>query len=507
MGKTLRRWVSAPWRWITSSFRVQMAMAVVLSFFVAVFTVGIGMQLFDAQEPKMDGQPPAGSIAPPDSREEISQSQYGLSLTYGLKLRLRELASELQANPQISSDRWKDISRPPFSWALTDDRGRVLVRVGEMPGDRIDVHAFLQRVESSSRSAGDSSEGEIAAYYPFEMKGEARYLFGVQRLGEMPVHREEHPMRPLLILSASLAAFLVSYIWLTRGKLSQIRDLAKGMDRIAEGDFSFRLKEKGRDELGSLITNINRMADRLEENRERERAWERNRMELITHVSHDLRGPLTSIIGYLQLMRDKPELEKEELLHCGGIALNKSLGLKRMIDDLFEYAKLSHPNVRLHRKRISLTRLLEQLLEECFVLTEEKGVRLQKELPEDPLVLDGDPVLLARLFENLLDNALRHGQGERIRVVAVRSADWAAITVANPAEELDPSLLERFFDTFVTGDASRREGGSGLGLAIAKSVVKLHGGEIGAEQKAGELRIHIRLPLCPCESDEKESGG
>lgn len=163
------------------------------------------------------------------------------------------------------------------------------------------------------------------------------------------------------------------------------------MDQIAEGDFSLRLKEKGRDELASLTSNINQMAARLEVARKRERAWERNRMELITNLSHDLRSPLTSIIGYLQLMQHQPDAKKEELLQHGEIALNKSLDLQTMIDNLFEYAKLTHPNARLYRNQISLTHLLEQLLEETAILADTKGISLEHKLLEDPLIMIGDP--------------------------------------------------------------------------------------------------------------------
>lgn len=161
---------------------------------------------------------------------------------------------------------------------------------------------------------------------------------------------------------------------------------------------------------------------------------------------------------------------------------------------MFEYAKLTHPDVRLRKERISLTRLMEQFLDEASPLMTEKGIRLERELPEDPLLLAGDPSLLARLFENLLDNALRHGQDGWIRVQAVREGKAARITVANPAKELNFDLTH-LFDTFVTGDASRSKEGSGLGLAIAKSVTELHGGKIHAVQVQGEIRFIIWLPL------------
>ncbi|QKI83213.1 HAMP domain-containing histidine kinase [Kroppenstedtia eburnea] len=195
------------------------------------------------------------------------------------------------------------------------------------------------------------------------------------------------------------------------------------------------------------------------------------------------------------MMRDKPDADREELLHYGGIALSKARGLQRLIDDLFEYAKLTHPNPRMLRERISLTRLLEQLVEETSVSAEAKGIPLKTALSDDPLMLTGDPSLLVRLFGNLLDNALYHGTGGPIRVHAIREGEWAEITVANPVEDLDPALLERLFDTFVMGDASRSKGGSGLGLAIAHSAAELHGGEIRAGLVERELQFSIRLPL------------
>ncbi|MFD1428151.1 sensor histidine kinase [Kroppenstedtia sanguinis] len=485
MVKWVRRWVVALSRWVTSSLRAQMAGFVFLALLVA-FLLPQSLWLYG----KLTGfgvthetkyyYPSAEEV-----REKLQQLT--VKLTRSQEVPLDQLEGEEEHFNELISD-------SSLSYALTDGEGRVLMGAGNLSEHRMDLHRFLRQVETQDEEPGDRPESrEIAAVYPFTHLGEEYYLFGVKRVKGRPITYEIG--NPVLSLVIGILGFLLTFVWLTRGKLGQIRALAQGMDRIAEGDFSLRLKERGRDELASLTSNINQMAARLETARERERAWEQNRMELITHISHDLRSPLTSMIGYLQVMRDNPDAEREEFLRYGGIALSKAQGLQRLIDDLFEYAKLTHPDTQMQRERISLTRLLEQLVEEASVSAEAKGIRLKTKLPDDPLMLTGDPSLLVRLFGNLLDNALYHGAGGPIQVHAIREGDWAKIRVANPVDDLDPALLERLFDTFVMGDASRGKGGSGLGLAIAHSATELHGGEIHVEGVEGEIQFHIRLPL------------
>ncbi|PTM59378.1 HAMP domain-containing sensor histidine kinase [Desmospora activa] len=465
------------WNWIVSSLRIQMIGFVVISLLVAIiapysfFLLGIGVT-----EKNRYYYP---------SQQEVQREL--------MLIKKRNLVSEpLNKKKRKLLDRYSHDNS--LSLALTDEQGKVLLHTRTLSAEPIDIHSFLQRMETQTEDPSDHPEKrEIVTVYPFAADGKKRYLFGVKTAeGQATTYRIGNPV---LTVPAAILTFLFTYLWLTRRKLNQIRELAHGMDRFAKGDLSFRLHEKGRDELASLSSNINRMAERLESAWEREQAWKRQRLELISNVSHDLRSPLTSIIGYLQLMKDKPNLERAELLAYGGIALNKSRGLQRRIEDLFEYAKLTHPDVRLRKESISLTHLLEQLLDEASPLMTEREIRLERELPKDSLLLDGDPSLLARLFENLLDNAIRYGKDGWIRIQAVPEGKMARITLTNPVKELDPELVSRLFDTFVTGDASRTGEGSGLGLAIAKNVTKLHGGEIRADYAKGEICFTVWLPL------------
>lgn len=272
--------------------------------------------------------------------------------------------------------------------------------------------------------------------------------------------------------------------------------VVQGMNEIAKGNFSYRLKEMGQDEIASMVVHVNYTAKKLEENREKEKKLDRERTELITSISHDLRTPLTSIIGYLKFIKDNSDLTKEKRVQYTKIALKKSEKLKQMIDDLFDYAKLTHDQIQIQNETISLNTLLEQLLEESFMLSEQDDLEIKKILCNEELWVKGDPLLIVRLFDNLIQNAVRYAKRPGfLEVKTYKKENQAVIEIGNPAEPIDPNIFQQLFEMFVTGDPSRSKDGSGLGLAIAKRIVELHKGMIQAKQRDGLVLFQIHLPL------------
>ena len=240
------------------------------------------------------------------------------------------------------------------------------------------------------------------------------------------------------------------------------------------------------------------MAEKLLANIEKEKQIEKQKSELITNVSHDLRTPLTSIMGYLRLLGDAKYENKEQHDEYIKIAFSKSEQLKMLIEDLFDYTKLTDENMVLDSQEVCMNELLDQLIEELVPQAEEHNLSFVKEFEEDRMYAVVDSEKMVRVFENLLINAIKYSIDKaEIQVSLQREEQHIKISIANHSEEFTKTELENVFERFYKKDQSRSRAveGSGLGLAIAKSIVELHKGEIRAEYGNGVIQFIILLPI------------
>ena len=241
------------------------------------------------------------------------------------------------------------------------------------------------------------------------------------------------------------------------------------------------------------------MAEKLESLIEKERRHEKSRMELITGVSHDLRTPLTSILGYLELLRDRAYRDEAEYERFVGNTLNKAMQLKTLVDELFEYTRLSQSETKLETETIDLREMLVQMLAETEPLAKEARIELEARMPAEGMAVDVDPEKLRRAVENLLVNALKFSvKPGKVAVSLEQGVDSATVSVENRGEPIADEQAERLFDRFYKVDESRsnpdKRGGAGLGLAIARSVAELHGGRAYLAYSDGLFRFSIELP-------------
>ncbi|APR79059.1 sensor histidine kinase [Minicystis rosea] len=384
-------------------------------------------------------------------------------------------------------------SGPLTARVVNRDGHVVLATAGSVPGD-VDVPRAL-RVAAAERAAPEryDGHGDYAVVYAVTQRGEPGYLLVAG------VPRREHTGCIVRAVTSGAWPFLFVALFFvaTRRKLAQLRTIGEGLSAIAAGRLDHRLSDQGQDELGALARNVNAMADALERNIEAERRAERTKDELIAHVSHDLRTPLTSITGYLDLVRLGRYDGAAQLADYVGIAHGKAEQLQRMIEDLFEYVRLRDPHLRLARRVVCIHALVAQLASEYVPLCESAGVTLDTDLPKGRAPLAVDPDRLVRVLDNLLSNAIKYSHVPGHVRVSLRDAGGAIqITVENTGPTLSASDLTRIFERFFRVDAvgAPPVRGAGLGLAVAKSIVELHGGSIWAESEAGVVRVHVRLP-------------
>lgn len=238
---------------------------------------------------------------------------------------------------------------------------------------------------------------------------------------------------------------------------------------------------------------------------------EQRKNDLVVYLAHDLKTPLTSVIGYLTLLRDEPQLSPEFRARYTNIALDKALRLEDLINEFFDITRFNLTTLTLEKERISLSRMLEQMTSEFLPILSEKRLTWRTEIAPNVELLC-DPDKMGRVFDNLIRNAVNYSYPDTEIQLSMRPS-WAwppdpaaddtdsprcvLITVSNCGKTIPPDKLNRIFEQFFRLDSSRATdtGGAGLGLAISKEIVELHGGRICAASENESITFTVTLPL------------
>ncbi len=212
----------------------------------------------------------------------------------------------------------------------------------------------------------------------------------------------------------------------------------------------------------------------------------------VANISHDLRTPLTVILGHLQLI-SKTDLtpdQKERL----EIVNNKAVRMKELVDTFYEYSLVTTSNEEMQKDKLNILNMLMDLISDCAPLMDKKGISPKIDLPEHSVYIYSDKNALDRIFQNLITNAIRYSAGD-IAISLEDDDKSVVLSVTNPipdGSELDP---DRMFDRFYTGDASRNSGGTGLGLAVVKEFTNKLQGTVEAQREGNKLTIRLELPI------------
>ncbi|MCI7474056.1 MAG: HAMP domain-containing histidine kinase [Clostridiales bacterium] len=250
-------------------------------------------------------------------------------------------------------------------------------------------------------------------------------------------------------------------------------------------------------ELSPIQDDLNAIRRQLAARERAAQEAEQRRGDLVAFLAHDLKTPLTSVVGYLTLLHDDPGLAPEQRAKFTGIALDKALRLEELLGEFFDITKMDLDSGAGEKVPIQLSMLLEQLSDEFYPLFAEKNLTCVPDI-QPHLVVRGDPDKLARLFDNVLRNAVSYSiPGGTVDVVARAMGSYTEITIQDEGLEIPEGELANIFEKFYRLDAARstRTGGAGLGLAIAKEIVELHGGSIRCESNGKLTSFIISLPL------------
>ena len=292
----------------------------------------------------------------------------------------------------------------------------------------------------------------------------------------------------ILIFLVILFRFYVS--WFTK----YFDEISAGMDHLVEeSEEDISLSPA----MDFMENRLNTLKKRLEKRTKDAQEAERRKNDLVVYLAHDIKTPLTSVIGYLSLLDEAPDMPPEQKAKYVGITLEKAYALEQLIDEFFEITRFNLQSIVLSKGKINLSFMLQQISDEFYPMLTPQGKKTLVDAPAG-LFLCGDADKLSRVFNNILKNAMAYSYSDStIYIKAERKTENMIITFTNDGDPIPAEKLETIFEKFFRLDASRssQTGGAGLGLAIAKEIVAAHGGTITAQSDKTKTIFTVTLPI------------
>jgi len=323
-------------------------------------------------------------------------------------------------------------------------------------------------------------------------------VYGLQRwffLSELEARQIYWMTRPALpyIIIVVIAVFLII---LTRFLMSQFAkyfgEISGGLDVLVYDSYG---EIKLSPEMLTMERKLNTVKKELESREKEARLAEQRKNEMVMYLAHDIKTPLTSVMGYLSLLDEAPDMPPEQKAKYVNITLDKAYRLEKLVDEFFEITRYNFQTDTLQKEDIDLYYMLTQIIDEFFPLLSEKGQRAVLDAPEY-LTVYGDSDKLARVFNNVLKNAAAYSPENSVIDIEAKISDGTvSVTFRNPGN-IPNDKLSSIFEKFYRLDSSRStiSGGAGLGLAIAREIIVSHGGRIYAESANEYTTFIVELP-------------
>jgi two-component system, OmpR family, sensor histidine kinase VanS len=292
----------------------------------------------------------------------------------------------------------------------------------------------------------------------------------------------------ILIFLVILFRFYVS------GFTKYFDEISAGMDRLVEESEEVISLSP---EMDFMENRLNTIKKNLEQRRKDAQEAEQRKNDLVVYLAHDIKTPLTSVIGYLSLLDEAPDMPPEQKAKYVGITLEKAYRLEQLIDEFFEITRFNLQSIALSKGKINLSFMLQQISDEFYPVLALQGKEIFVDAP-DGLFLYGDADKLSRVFNNILKNAIAYSYNDStIHIKAERKTENMIITFTNDGDPIPAEKLETIFEKFFRLDASRssQTGGAGLGLAIAKEIVVAHEGTLTAQSDKSKTIFTVTLPI------------
>ncbi len=307
--------------------------------------------------------------------------------------------------------------------------------------------------------------------------------------------------RMLFLNNMEIITLLVILVFLVVVLQFSISRFVKYFDEISDG--MDRLTEESKEELflspelDFMEVKLNQIKRKLDKQKKVAEEAERRKNDLVVYLAHDIKTPLTSVIGYLSLLDEAPDMPVEQKSKYIGITLAKAYRLEQLINEFFEITRFNLQTIVLNKEKIKLLFMLQQMADEFYPMLSPQGKQVTVHVP-DGLTLWGDADKLARVFNNILKNAIAYSDANSIIDISARQAEKDIfITFTNQGTPIPQGRLDTIFEKFYRLDSSRSSntGGAGLGLAIAQEIVTAHEGKISVESTTEKTAFMVTLPM------------
>ncbi|MEG0614830.1 MAG: HAMP domain-containing sensor histidine kinase [Oscillospiraceae bacterium] len=298
----------------------------------------------------------------------------------------------------------------------------------------------------------------------------------------------------LLIITTLSLIFAITAVVIILLYKRQIYSIAKQIEFIQENDTNLEIRiGTAFSEVRELSKKINLFLNKQKKARRESERKSKEFKETITNISHDLRTPLTSVVGYIKLLK-KPNISQEKRSEYLEIIDARTASLKKMLDQLFEFARIEANEFIFNVETVNVNNILCDTFSMFYDDFTKIGIEPQIAIPEEQFVISADKEALSRVFENVINNALKYGE-DSVSVTLKRKGDFCEIEFKNRTDQIRETEIDQIFDRFYTSDRSRSKKTTGLGLSIAKLFVKNMGGEIWADYHNGFFLIGISFKL------------
>lgn len=298
-----------------------------------------------------------------------------------------------------------------------------------------------------------------------------------------------------MLLGIGFVFLLLIFIYVAMSRFTRyFKKISGGIDQLVnESEEPITLPS----ELEFIETKLNTVKSTLEKRRDAALESERRKNDLVVYLAHDIKTPLTSVIGYLSLLNEAPDMPLEQRIKYTGITLEKAYRLEQLINEFFEITRFNLQTINLIKEDVNLTMMLEQMADEFYPILAPQNKEAVVEAG-DNIMIYADSDKLGRVFNNILKNAAAYSyDNSPITISAITEGENIIIRFRNKGKMIPSDKLDSIFEKFYRLDSSRSSntGGTGLGLAIAKEIVVLHGGTISAESNEEYTQFAVSLPV------------
>lgn len=311
----------------------------------------------------------------------------------------------------------------------------------------------------------------------------------IQKISDAPRVEEEYSFIYFVVF---LLLTSISFYFLSKNMIKRLERIHKSVKEIGAGNLDVYIEMEKHDEIGDVATGINEMTRSLKKLLEKEKRAHNMKNEMIGNISHDLRTPVTSLIGYVDLV-EKNINDCEQYVP---ILKRKSYELKTQIDELLEYCQINYEEGPLQKERIGVKEIVEQVIIDFVPQLEEAEMDFRIGGPKN-IKVEVDIKLFVRLLQNIISNSISYGKyGKKIDIQIAEKDQHAIVEIINYGAQIQEADIPYIFEKFYRGEKSRNAytGGKGMGLAIAKSIADVHDGDITVYSDEEATKFTISIP-------------